>query len=109
MSTFRKFIVLIETKSLIYLKIFRDASLNSKDGQEFSNTNASNFNTTEIGINGENLPTLLAGKKGIYTIVTNSSWASGHCDMLYDNSTCIGDCHFADPEIIYYCDVWNLQ
>jgi hypothetical protein len=76
---------------------------------EYNNSNASHFNTSQIGLNGENLPTLLLGKKGIYTIVTNPEWASGHCDMLYSDATCIGNCHFADPETIYYCDVWNLQ
>lgn len=89
-------------------KTFGCANPDASKG-EFTNPNASNFNTTQIGTNGENLPALLAGKKGIYTIVTNSSWASGHCDMLYDDATCIGDCHFADPQIIYYCDVWNLM
>lgn len=68
-----------------------------------------NFKTAEIGENGVNLPDLLTGIRGIYTIVTNSQWASGHCDLLFEDATCIGKCHFSDPEIIYYCDVWDLH
>ena len=89
-------------------KTFGCANPNTAIG-EFYNSNASHFNTSQIGQNGANLPALLSGKKGIYTIVTKSSWASGHCDMLYDNATCIGSCHFDAPTTIYYCDVWDLN
>ncbi len=89
-------------------KTFGCANPNTTIG-EYYNVNASHFTTAQIGQNGENLPGLLIGKKGIYTIVTKSTWASGHCDMLYDDATCMGDCHFDAPTTIYYCDVWDLQ
>ena len=47
---------------------------------------------------------------GIYSIVTNSKFASGHCDLLFSNATCLLSCHFADAAVyIEYCDIWNLK
>lgn len=63
----------------------------------------------QAGVNGVNLPNLLAGKKGIYSLVSsNSNWASGHGDILLPNTTCINGCHFFDAPIAYI-DVWILQ
>lgn len=89
-------------------KTFGCANPNLAKG-EYLNNNSFHYNTAQIGNKGKNMPALLSGKKGIYTIVTQASWASSYCNMLYSNATCIGDCHFADPPIIYYCDIWNLQ
>jgi hypothetical protein len=73
--------------------------------------NARNIHITgsQAGQNGTNLPTLLAGKKGIYSLVSsNPSWATGHADILYDNTTCDLNCHFSDAPI-EYIDVWELD
>ncbi len=63
----------------------------------------------QAGVHGVNLPNLLGGKKGIYSLVSsNSNWASGHGDILLPNTTCINGCHFFDAPIAYI-DVWILQ
>lgn len=59
-------------------------------------------------MHGVNLPTLLAGKQGIYSLVSsNMLWATGHVDLLYPNATCGNECHFDGP--ILYIDVWVLN
>ena len=73
--------------------------------------NANHFQISgiEAGVNGGNLPNLLNGKKGIYSIYSSDfSWASGHADMLYDNSNCANNCHFGDAPI-FRLDVWILN
>jgi hypothetical protein len=63
------------------------------------------------GINGQNFPSLTAGIKGIYSMVsTNSQWASGHADLI-NNGNCIFGCHFYDipPAPIDYIDIWKLN
>ncbi|AZA88291.1 hypothetical protein EG349_16685 [Chryseobacterium shandongense] len=63
----------------------------------------------QAGVHGANLPNLLGGKKGIYSLVSSdSNWASGHGDILLPNATCINGCHFFDAPIAYI-DVWILQ
>lgn len=63
------------------------------------------------GINSQNFPSLTAGIKGIYSMVsTNSQWASGHADLI-NNGNCIFGCHFYDipPAPIDYIDIWKLN
>jgi hypothetical protein len=90
-------------------KTFGCANPNTAIG-EYSNTNSLHYNANEIGTNGENLPTLLSGIKGIYSMVSNDyTWATGHADLLNPGSTptCDGGCHFDGP--VRYIDVWKLQ
>lgn len=55
-----------------------------------------------------NNPNLLAGKKGIFSMVSsNPSWSSGHCDLLFDDMTCLNNCHLDGP--ILYIDIWVLE
>lgn len=66
----------------------------------------------EVGTNGENIPILISGLKGIYSMVsTTPSWASGHADLLNDDGTCVFGCHFYDnpPAPIDYIDIWVLE
>ncbi|NBL65512.1 hypothetical protein GV828_09900 [Flavobacterium sp. NST-5] len=75
------------------------------------NPNHYNFTAEDGGTNGENFPTLVAGFKGIYSMVsTNPQWASGHADLI-DNSQCVFGCHFNDspPAPIDYIDIWILD
>jgi hypothetical protein len=52
-------------------------------------------------------PQILAGKKGIFSMVSsNPDWSSGHCDLLFDDVTCLNNCHFEGP--IGYIDIWIL-
>ena len=63
----------------------------------------------QAGINGVNLPNLLNGKKGIYSLVSsNTRWAYGHADFLMPNATCGVYCHFYDAPIDYI-DIWILN
>ena len=74
------------------------------------NANHHHFTSTQGGANGENYPTLTAGLKGIFSMVsTNSDWASGHADLIED-SECVFGCHFNDtpPAPIDYIDIWVL-
>jgi hypothetical protein len=90
-------------------KTFGCANPNTAIG-EYSNSNSVHYNASQIGTNGENLPTLLSGMQGIYTMVSNNaSWATGHADLLNPGSTptCDGGCHFDGP--VRYIDVWKLQ
>nr|WP_315191501.1 T6SS effector amidase Tae4 family protein [uncultured Flavobacterium sp.] len=67
------------------------------------------YTGAQAGINGINLPSLLNGKKGIYSIYSsNFNWASGHADLLYSNATCGNRCHFYDAPI-YRLDIWILN
>jgi uncharacterized membrane protein YgcG len=73
------------------------------------NANHIHITGDQAGVNGVNLPSLLGGKKGIYSLVSsNSSWASGHGDILQPNGTCINGCHFYDAPIAFI-DIWQLQ
>lgn len=74
-----------------------------------SNPNYMTIPASQIDVNGENLPTLLANVKGIYSLVCplGSTWASGHADII-DNTLCAANCHFYDAPI-EYIDVWKLN
>ncbi len=76
---------------------------------EYLNPDCLHFAPSDIGMNGQNLPSLLYGIHGIYSMVsTNPSWATGHADPLYSpNATCDGECDFDGP--VKYIDVWILQ
>lgn len=58
-------------------------------------TGSNHLTGAQGGANGQNFPTLLAGKKGIYMLVPNypAMFASGHADMI-DNGVCDGSCYF---------------
>ncbi|WP_084406775.1 T6SS effector amidase Tae4 family protein [Epilithonimonas tenax] len=70
-----------------------------------SPSNPRHINITKLqgGINGKNFPNLIKNKKGIFSMVSppNSTWASGHADILYSNGTCKAGCHFFDGDILY--------
>jgi hypothetical protein len=73
------------------------------------NNNHFSYSQTDAGVKGVNLPRLLIGKKGIYSIYSSDfGWASGHADLLYPNSTCGNKCHFADAPI-ERLDIWILN
>ncbi len=74
-----------------------------------ANPNHYSITGAEAGVNGVELPRLLSGMQGIYSLVSsNPAWASGHADLLYNNTTCDNNCHFFDAPIDYI-DVWKLQ
>lgn len=74
-----------------------------------TNPNHLHITNSQAGINGENLPTLTANIKGIYSLVSsNPNWASGHADLLNADGTCIFGCHFSDAPIDYI-DIWILN
>lgn len=63
------------------------------------------------GENSGNFPTLTAGIKGIYSMVSsNLDWASGHADLI-NEGICVFGCHFYDnpPAPIDYIDIWILN
>lgn len=74
-----------------------------------SNPNYMTIPASQITANGENLPSLLANVKGIYSLVCplGSTWASGHADII-ENTLCAANCHFYDAPI-EYIDVWKLN
>ena len=73
------------------------------------NSNHYQYTATQAGTHGINLPSLLTGKKGIYSIFSsNFTWASGHADLLNSNATCANNCHFYDAPI-GRLDVWVLN
>ncbi|PVV50753.1 hypothetical protein DD829_21355 [Chryseobacterium sp. HMWF035] len=77
-----------------------------------SPNNPKHINLTKLdgGNNGKNFPNLIKNKKGIFSMVSpqNSTWASGHADILYPNGTCKANCHFFDGDISYI-DIWILN
>ncbi len=89
-------------------------SLNARMRKTFgvSPSNPRHINITKLqgGINGKNFPNLIKNKKGIFSMVSppNSTWASGHADILYSNGTCKAGCHFFDGDILYI-DFWELN
>lgn len=73
------------------------------------NANHKQYTKDQAGEHGINLPSLLKGKKGIYSIYSsNFKWASGHADLLNDNATCGNSCHFYDAPI-ERLDIWILN
>ncbi|WP_343618028.1 T6SS effector amidase Tae4 family protein [Flavobacterium sp.] len=67
------------------------------------------YSGAQAGIHGVNLPSLLKGKKGIFSIYSSDfRWASGHADLLYSDATCGNKCHFYDAPI-FRLDVWILN
>lgn len=73
-----------------------------------NNPNHLHIDNTQIGTNGENLPALTAGIKGIYSLVSsNPNWASGNADLINDG-TCVFGCHFNNSPIDYI-DIWVLN
>lgn len=79
-------------------------------GTSPTNPKHKNFTKLDGGNNGQNFPNLFKNKKGIFSLVSppNSSWASGHADILYLNGTCKTGCHFFDGDILYI-DFWELN
>ncbi len=75
-----------------------------------ANSKHRHFTKAQAGINGQNLPGLVSGIKGIFSMVSpkNSLWASGHADCLQSSGTCINNCHFFDGDI-EYIDIWELN
>ena len=76
------------------------------------NENHYHFTADDGGSNGENFPTLVDGKKGIFSMIsTNPEWSSGHADILNDDGTSKAGCHFQDnpPAPIDYIDIWVLE
>lgn len=79
-------------------------------------TNYSHYTSIQGGIKGKNFPILLAGKKGIYSMVSlpsiQNDWGSGHAD-LFENGECLLNCHFFDATNnfvpIDYIDFWILD
>nr|WP_294790342.1 T6SS effector amidase Tae4 family protein [uncultured Mucilaginibacter sp.] len=64
------------------------------------------FTKADGGTNGENFPNLMAGKKGIYSMLASNWVASGHAD-LFTGSICDRGCDitkFTDS-----IDLWVLQ
>lgn len=87
----------------------RTFGTNDGDSKTPHNPNHSKITKLQAGTNGENLPNLLANKKGIYCLVSSKpEWASGHADLLYDDATCGVKCHFGDAPIDWI-DIWILQ
>jgi len=72
--------------------------------------NSSHYQFTSVdgGTNGENFPTLLAGKKGIFTMLPISEGAfgaSGHCDK-FDGTECAAKCYFPHASEV---NIWVLE
>jgi hypothetical protein len=86
--------------------------------KKFGTPSGSNhLNGAQGGTNGENFPTLLAGKKGIYIMIPNypggcangtGFCASGHADMIND-SLCDGGCYFNATGGVSEIFIWELQ
>lgn len=96
--------------NLYYFKGAKDMNewMRKTFGTTPSNANHHHYTNADAGINGRNLPTLLNGKKGIYSLVSSDSgWGTGHCDLINNNCTCGNSCHFDAP--IDYIDIWELQ
>lgn len=90
-------------------KTFGCANPNTSIG-EFLNTSSIHINQSQISTHGTNLPSLLNGIKGIYSMVSyNKSWATGHADLMASTPLpfCDGGCDFDGP--IQYIDIWPLQ
>ena len=76
-------------------------------------TGSNNIPGNLITENGEALPEMFHGKKGIYIMIVNSSYveifdATGHAD-IYNDDDCDGSCHFnvgSDIEVILF---WELN
>ena len=76
-----------------------------------TNSNHIKILGSQGGENGGNFPTLTAGIKGIYSMVSsNPDWASGHADLI-NEGICVFGCHFYDnpPAPIDYIDIWILN
>lgn len=72
------------------------------------NPNHFHYTAADGGTNGENFPSLLSGKKGIYSMISNDpNWSSGHADILLGNLTCAAGCYFSGP--VQYIDIWVLD
>lgn len=79
---------------------------------EYLNTDCLYFSPSDIGPYGSNLPILLSGVEGIYSMVSsNANWATGHADIMTSSvgssPTCDGGCDFNGP--VRYIDVWILK
>ncbi|MFA6087021.1 T6SS effector amidase Tae4 family protein [Mucilaginibacter sp.] len=81
---------------------------NDGDPKTPFNAKHHHYTANQAGAKGINLPGLLTGKKGIYSLYSsNFTWASGHADMLNTDATCGNACHFDGP--ILYIDIWELE
>jgi hypothetical protein len=84
----------------------------------FGTPSGSNHLTgTQGGVNGQNFPNLLSGKKGIYIMIPNlpggcstgtGFCASGHADII-NNSVCDGGCYFNATGGVSDIYIWELQ
>ncbi len=72
------------------------------------NSNHVEYHKSEGGNNGKNFPSILNGKKGIYSMIPespNNFGASGHAD-LFNGDTCAAGCYFPSVGKI---DFWILN
>ena len=81
-----------------------------------SPTNYQNYKGFQGGLKGEKFPNLLAGKQGIYSMVSKpeiqKDWGTGHADFI-ENGSCLLSCHFYDTNgnfvPVDYIDIWILN
>nr|WP_298659750.1 type VI secretion system amidase effector protein Tae4 [uncultured Flavobacterium sp.] len=73
-------------------------------------TGSNHLTGLQGGTNGENFPTLLSSKKGIYIMIANypGLFATGHADII-NNSHCPGECWFNPTGGVNYIDIWELN
>lgn len=98
-------------KAAYEINLWMRKTFGTNDGDPNTPHNPNHYKYTgaEAGVHGVNLPGLLAGKKGIYSIYSSDfRWASGHADLLMPDATCGNDCHFYDAPILRL-DIWVLQ
>lgn len=98
-------------KAAYQLNLWMRKAFGTHDGDPTTPLNLNHYSYTQIdaGEHGSNLPNLLQGKKGIYSIYSSDfGWASGHADLLNPDATCGNKCHFADAPILRL-DIWILN
>ncbi len=75
-------------------------------------TGTNHLRQAQGSVNGQNFPSLLAGKKGIYIMISNYPGddcfgATGHADII-NNSECDGGCYFDATCGVHEIFIWEL-
>ena len=93
-------------------KVFGCANPNTSKGEYF-NANALHWTDAELDKYALNVKNYITSNniKGIYSAVAKKAdfGASGHCDLINSDGTCVRFCYFNQADDFKWLDIWKLQ
>jgi len=93
-------------------KVFGCENPNTSIG-EYYNSNAKHWTDAQLDKFAPNVTNYFETNdvKGIYSAVAEKTefGATGHCDLIYSDGTCVRKCYFEQADKFKWLDIWNLH